>query len=262
MRRATLDELAEDPVGKYVAGDSFVHFCAEPRLWGVILWGKPDEAQARQLGRSLVFELAPPAVPHASVFDASRITGGDAGAFRAAGAYMLRHREALSVYVEHLALVRPSGLDGAIVAGAFDILTKPYPVTVFADLAAAVGSRTLAAKIDRLYAEATATPTELAALRALLDRNLELAIGKAAKAIGLSQRTLQRKLGEAGTTFKDELAAARVRAAIRMLVETDAPLTSIAFDVGCSSLQSFSALFRRCTGESPSAYRARARHSG
>ena len=110
-----------------------------------------------------------------------------------------------------------------------------------------------------MYAEATATPTELATLRALLDRDLGIAIGKAARALGLSQRTLQRKLGEARTTFKDEVGAARVRAAIRMLVETDAPLTSIAFDVGCSSLQSFSALFRRRTGQSPSAYRTRAR---
>jgi len=32
MRRATLDELAGDPVGRWVGGETFVHFCAAPTL--------------------------------------------------------------------------------------------------------------------------------------------------------------------------------------------------------------------------------------
>jgi len=262
VRRSTLDELARDPCGKYVAGETWIHFCVEPRLWGVILWGKPDEAEARRLGQSLVLELAPPAVPHASLFDASRITGGDAGAFRAAGLYLARHREKLAKWVERLALVRPSGVDGALVAGTYDVLPKPYPVQLFTDVGEALawlGAPRAAPMLTQMYGEVTGTPAEVGALRALLDSDLEITIAKAAKKLGVSQRTLQRQLGEAGTTFKDELASARVRAARRLLVDTDAPLTAIAFDVGCSSLQNFSALFRRRTGESPSAFRARAR---
>ena len=48
--------------------------------------------------------------------------------------------------------------------------------------------------------------------------------------------------------------------AMGMLVDGNAPLTAIAFDVGCASLQHFSALFRRRTQESPSAFRARHHH--
>ncbi len=102
------------------------------------------------------------------------------------------------------------------------------------------------------------TPRVVPALRAWLDENLAgVSLDDATHALALSARSLQRKLGEAGTTFKAELAEARVRAARRMLAEGDAPLTAIAYDVGCASLQHFSALFRRRTHESPSAFRAR-----
>jgi AraC-like DNA-binding protein len=173
--------------------------------------------------------------------------------------------------VRRLALVRPSGLGGAIVAGAYEVLPRPYPVAVFGDARAALewlepdalgagAPADLAADLAGLYESASGTPQYLRALRVLLDRNLGgIAVGDAATELGMSERTLQRKLGEAGTTFQDEMAAARVRTAERMLLETDTPLTAIALDVGCASLQHFSALFRKRTGQSPSAWRRQMR---
>jgi AraC-like DNA-binding protein len=70
---------------------------------------------------------------------------------------------------------------------------------------------------------------------------------------------LQRRLAERDTTFQRELAHARVDAAKKLLIDTDASLTEIAFDVGCASLPTFSALFRKIVGESPSQWRARER---
>lgn len=261
VQRTTLEEMAVSPVGKYVAGSTFVHFCATRGIWGVILWGRPDQSEAELLGRSLVVELGPPAEPHVSIVDASRIEGGDPAAFRMADRYIKRNRATLATQVTKLALVRPPGLDGALVAGAYDVLPRPYPVAVFAAATEAIAW--LDVKLDpgvlvRMHAEASSTPQEVGALRALLDRNLDgMPIATAAKRLGMSERTLQRKLADANTTFKDELADARVRAAKRMLIESDAPLTAIAFEVGCGSLQNFSALFRRRTGESPSAFRAK-----
>lgn len=260
MRRSSLDELARDPVGRYLAGDSFVHFCAAPGFWGVVLWGRPDHREAMALGRSLMLGLAPPAEPHVTLFDASRLEGSDPAAFRAAERYLGHFAPALARHVERLALVRPSGMNGAVVAGAFEVLPRPFPVAVFGDAAAACAWLGVdgAGLVAELHAEVTGTPRVRPALRAYLDRHLAGAsVEEAARALALSPRSLQRRLGEAGTTFSEELAEARVRAARRMLADGDAPLTAIAYDVGCASLQHFSALFRRRTQESPSAFRAR-----
>lgn len=264
--------MAADPVDRYVAGNCFAHFCADPGLWGVVLWGRPDGAEAFALGRSLVLEVAPPAVSHVSLFDASRLIGSDPEAFRAAERYVTSFGEALAAYIRRLALLRPPGINGAVVAGAFEVLPQPFPVLVTDDPAAAFdwlaedrnpGGRWPDDGPDLLadlHAEVTGTPRTVPRLRALLDGNLiDMRLEEAARVLGVSTRTLQRQLSEAETTFTDELSEARIRAARRMLVETDASLTAIALDVGCKSLQQFSALFRRRVGESPSAFRARRR---
>ena len=270
MQRATLDELARDPAGRYVAGDAYAHFCAGPSLWGVVLWGRPDETQAYALGRSLILELGPPAMPHASLFDASRLVGSDPGAFRAAEHYVTTFADALQKNVRRLALVRPAGLDGAVVAGAFDVMPRPFPVRVCDDARAALawlaeghglpfGPDEGVARIAKLVEEVQRTPRALVSLRAFLDAHLEAlpAIDRAARAIGVSTRTLQRQLGEAGTTFSAEITAARIRAARRLLIETDASITAIAMAVGCKTPQHFSALFRREVGEPPTTFRRR-----
>lgn len=267
MRRATLEELADSPAGRYVAGEDYLHFCMSPTLWGFVLWGRPSERTARGLYKSLVFELKPPAVPHVSLVDATRIDGADPRAFELAERYVAMYGAALASHVTRLALVRPTGLDGAMISGTYQIIRAPYPVTVFDDISDAVAWLAPDAPVDAagaigaMYTEATGVPEGVGALRALLDSKLDddLTIGRVAKQLGVSERTLQRKLGEADTTFTDEVAEARVRLAKRLLTDTDAPLTEIALEVGCGSLQSFSVLFRRRTGESPSAFRTKAR---
>ncbi len=131
MERTTIERLATDPVGCYVAGDGYAHFCASADFWGVVFWGRPSVDTARLLGRSLVLELDAPAVPHVSIIDASRLEGADTTAFQALQWYMRTYSEALERQVKKLALVRPSGLEGAIVAGIYDVLPRPYPVEVF-----------------------------------------------------------------------------------------------------------------------------------
>ena len=263
MRPATVDELAVDAVGRYVTGQTFVHFCLEPTLWGVLLWGRPSEVDAVALGRSLVLELSPPARPHASIIDASRIEGGDEGAFGALQRYVAKHNERLSQWVTRLALIRPEGLRGAIVAGAYEVIDKPYPVRLFDDPVPAMewlGASAKTAELAALTARALGTTPLLGALWGYLDGHLETAnLAQAAKAMGLSERSLQRKLSDSDTGFQAELADARVRAAQRRLLDTDAALTTIALEVGCASLQHFNTLFRRRTGVTPSAWRERER---
>jgi len=266
MQRGTVEELGRDPVGRFVAGETFAHFCASPRLWGVLLWGRPQMDHAQALGRSLVLELAPPAVPHVSIVDASRLEGGSDSAFDALERYVAKYGGMLREWVQKLAIVRSKGLGGAIVAGAQDVLPLPYPVAVFDDVHEALTwletetPERVADLMTTLYVEASRTPPFLGTLRTLLDANLrDVSVAMAAKKLGLSHRTLQRKLEDEGTTFQNETIDARVRAAKRLLVERDAPLTTIALEAGFASLQHFNTLFRKRTGTLPSAWRARER---
>jgi hypothetical protein len=66
-------------------------------------------------------------------------------------------------------------------------------------------------------------------------------------------------LHEAKTTYRAELSAFQLDRAQSMLRTMSSSLTSIAIDVGFSSLQHFATAFRRATGETPSAFRARHR---
>jgi AraC-like DNA-binding protein len=74
----------------------------------------------------------------------------------------------------------------------------------------------------------------------------------------MSPRTLQRRLGEEGTTFRQVLAGTRLQLAEALLADGDLPVTAVALRLGFSETAAFSRAFRRWTGESPSARRRRA----
>jgi AraC-like DNA-binding protein len=268
VRACDSSELAGGAGNCFVAGRTFIHFCKSPTLWGVMLWSRPGKDDLAPLARSLELELADSVTPHGSIVDVSRLTGVDSAAFRVLDGYVRAHFDALSRAVLRLALVRPSGIEGAVVAGFFEVLPKPYQVQVFQSAKEALAWLALEPKIEvppdfdselaELYLETTSQTPIVTVLGAHLEANLKgPSVEEAAKALGLSDRTLQRRLQEAGTSFQDEVQNARMRVAERLLLDTDASLTSIAFDVGYSSLQRFSALFRKVKGEAPSAWRKR-----
>jgi AraC-like DNA-binding protein len=61
----------------------------------------------------------------------------------------------------------------------------------------------------------------------------------------------------AGTTPHQYLIGARLRLAMRMLLDTKLPVTRIAYDVGFQDLSNFVNTFHRVVGRSPRAYRVR-----
>jgi AraC-like DNA-binding protein len=132
-----------------------------------------------------------------------------------------------------------------------EFFTERAPALEFLDRADAL------AAIDELAA--SASRPLLVRLRNLLATSLTIVLADAARQLGVSERSLQRYLQTESTSFLDEIQTARIATAKRLLAETDRKLTAIATDVGCASLQSFSTMFRRVTGETPSEFRARSR---
>lgn len=79
-----------------------------------------------------------------------------------------------------------------------------------------------------------------------------------AAALGMSSRTLARRLSEEGTSFKGIVETLREALAGRYLRDSDMSLTEIAFLLGYSDASSFSTAYRRWTGKPPREVRAQA----
>jgi AraC-like DNA-binding protein len=75
--------------------------------------------------------------------------------------------------------------------------------------------------------------------------------------LSMSARTLQRRLGESGTTYKEILDETRHALALTYLTAPENSLSDVTYLLGFSACSSFTRAFRRWTGLSPSAWRAR-----
>ena len=77
-----------------------------------------------------------------------------------------------------------------------------------------------------------------------------------ARHLGITVRTLNRHLSQAGTSYSAVQDAVRRRCVIQYLMETDRPASDIAGLVGFSSLSAFSRWFNGAFGSAPSVWRS------
>ena len=88
MRRVSLRELLEAPVGRCVAGAHFLYFYPSDALCGFSLWGRPDVDDMSRLVEALRVELG--RERHVSLVDAGGVEAVDASALVAsAGSVVL-----------------------------------------------------------------------------------------------------------------------------------------------------------------------------
>lgn len=83
----------------------------------------------------------------------------------------------------------------------------------------------------------------------------KMTIVPVARALGMSRRTLNRRLAESGLTFAALLQSVRFATARQLLVESATPLAEIATAVGYGEASVFSNAFRSWSGVSPSEWR-------
>ncbi|HEX5062564.1 MAG TPA: AraC family transcriptional regulator [Kofleriaceae bacterium] len=88
-------------------------------------------------------------------------------------------------------------------------------------------------------------------------RTGDVSIEHVATELGTSERTLQRRLQDRGTSFKQLVADTRLSLARDYLADRGMSLTDAAYLLGYSELSAFSRAFRRWTGESALAFRRR-----
>lgn len=257
---SSLANYAAKPAGKWWAGPSFIAWCAEPELFGFTLFGQPNAESLTKLVAALKVELGPNARAHGSLVDASLVQVVDPAAFAVLQEYVVGHLAQLKERVTKLALVRPGGLPGAVVAGFFSVMESPYPTKVVTSVADGLtwlgASGKWTAELEALRTSGSGVAALVLQVRsALAASSGEPAIGDIAKALGMSSRTLQRRLGELGTSFLKESSEQRLQTAAVALATSDVAVTTIALEAGFSTSQAFSAAFRRFSGKTPGDFR-------
>lgn len=80
-------------------------------------------------------------------------------------------------------------------------------------------------------------------------------VGDAARALALSSRSLQRRLGEEGRNFSGVLRRARMREATRLLTDSDTALSEIGYCCGYADQAHFQRDFLRATNITPRDFR-------
>jgi AraC-like DNA-binding protein len=83
----------------------------------------------------------------------------------------------------------------------------------------------------------------------------DLEVPSIAEEIGLSPRTLQRRLAEEGTSLRELVRRHRAQIVDRLLKDRKTKMTVIAHDVGYSDATTFSRAFKSWSGETPRDHR-------
>ena len=260
-----IEPFLRDPIGHYVVGRHFFIWCRALDFTGSVLWGRPEERDTTEIA-GIWRELHPRMQSFDVVTDGSRIESIDAAAFDV----LIRSlRDKLPTYartIRRQAIVHPPGLPGAAIAGLLPTIGSyyqwrifPEPRDGFAWLDRADGAATCD-EVTALAERTTGVSPWRRVLGELLRRTPDdVTLAAAARRMGRSERSLQRDLQRAGTSFRAELEAARVELARALLVDTDLKIDAVARKVGCASAAHFATMFRRVGGETPSAYRERHR---
>jgi AraC-like DNA-binding protein len=96
-------------------------------------------------------------------------------------------------------------------------------------------------------------------VKAVIERELDHGaptIGIVARALATSPRTLQRRLGDDGTSFRAAVEAVRADLARGYLRDPGLDLGDVATRLGYAEVSAFLRAFKRWTGTTPSQFRA------
>jgi AraC-like DNA-binding protein len=264
-KASNISDFLANPIGRYYQARRFIAFAQSPTLLGFSCWGRPAVEDVSELLHVCEFGLEPGITPYRWLVDVRGLELIEPATFALFVEYTRKNREALRRNIVRQAQLRPDGLVGAIIYGFSQLAMLPYPERVFGDVEEALAwleiehqsGVELVAELVAVRSGACEGHAVVARLRQELESSGSVTIDVAARRLGLSTRGLQRALRQAGTTYRMELKAFRIRRAQELLRRSEQSLTWIAAEVGFSSSQHFATAYRRAVGDTPSAWRAR-----
>lgn len=253
-------DFSDLPGRRCFTGRCFCFWQDGRRALGTVMWERPLEADIDAM--IPFFEVGSDArfAGHASFVDCRAIDSIDVLAFGKLLAYLVRRRHAWGPNVGRQAVLHPDGLVGVMVAGALHVARPPYPFACFhgdgADAFAWCGVPDLQPEVEALRAARIGSPEIARMVQSVFQARGLVGAPEVARALGMSQRTLQRRLGEVGSTFRKERDRFLSHEIERLLSGTELDLDAIAAQVGLSSASHLVAHFRATHGTTPGMWRA------
>jgi|GEM_PF-2869129 len=259
MIESSDEALLSRPIGRFTRGPGFLLWFESPNLGGLILAGHlaaVDIARALALIEKLADHSAFSA-PLNIISDGRQLTAMDAGGFARFEQFVIERRDLIPRRIRRQAILHGGGMLGALMSGfnpstgpGHDWRTFKHPGAGLAWL----GRTDFLQSYSALASTLAIAPQLLALDRWLADHFVDGTLAVAANAVGLSRRSLQRTLTDNRTSFSQRRDQARVDAAKVLIARDDLKLSTVGERVGLRSPGHFTALFRRVTGMTPTAF--------
>lgn len=240
-----------------VLGPQWIYGSPDGRLYFSVLFGAVDETHVDGLIALWASELATDG--HVSLCDTAALESATPGAFAALNRFLSDQRDKLARTIERQAIVLGSGLTGTMAAGFYRVFPPPYEYRLCDSRDEALGWLDYPADALAAVDAHRAGDPMVRAVRAALADDCRVGVDLVARALGASTRSLQRRLEDAGTSFRKEVRRAQIARAMTLLASTDQKLAAIASEIGCASVVTFSELFAREVGTPPGAWRTKQR---
>lgn len=264
MIETPYDLFLRSPVGRFTLTGSSLVWCSSASLCGAFFWGRPDEAETLEILRIFDQYEHAMAIPFDLILDVREVEAVDPGSLKVLFAWVVKHQAALRQRIRMQASVIRAGPVGFLFAGLLPSLGRTHRFRAFTDPAEAFrviagdAGREVALEVSEIAARARAVPRELQLVRALLAARVDATLDQAATQLGVSPRSLQRILTRQGTTFHDEVVAARLALAQKILLTSDQKVAGVGARVGISE-RALTLLFKAETGLTPAEWRKRQR---
>lgn len=250
-----------DGVGRrHFAGKCFCFWQDGVRALGTLMWGRPLEADIAEMIPFFEIGAHPRFRGHASFVDGRGLESVDVLAFSKLLAYVTARRGVWGPNIGRQAVLHPGGFVGVVVSGALHVARPPYPFESFsadaaADAFAWCGVADLFDEVEELRRAVTSRPAIIRSVRQLLRTRGQISAAALAKELGLSSRTLQRRLEEAGSSLRTERARHVSLQVEELLAGTQLDLDAIAAKVGLASASHLVRHFRGTHGMTPGQWR-------
>jgi AraC-like DNA-binding protein len=261
----SLDSYLADPVGRTCFSRHVMCWRPDAGIRCLALWGTPDLNDARFILRILKAEAAPDATPIVSFVDARAITSLEAHVVTEFTCRVAPLIDRLIPKVSATAIARGTTGAGIVMATGYVRMMGSYwgmtshtcGLEAMSRVADTRCAETLLSEVARRVAIGRQGQPSHVRVTHALTKDPSLSLVQCGQLLGMSSRTLQRRLNAEGRTYRELADGIRVQRAANRLEATEDSILSIAVSLGYAKAQTLTSAFRRQTGLTPSEYRTK-----